>query len=78
MADKAFETLLKNQFPDQRHSLPRSWNDPKHNAPNQPAVGICWFEAREYCAWLSVLTEQHYRLPSEVEWEAAASGNASV
>jgi formylglycine-generating enzyme required for sulfatase activity len=41
----------------------------------QPVVGIGWHEARAYCAWLSVQTGQSYRLPSEVEWEAAASGN---
>jgi formylglycine-generating enzyme required for sulfatase activity len=37
-------------------------------------VGITWFEARAYCAWLSEVTEKQYRLPSEVEWEAAARG----
>jgi formylglycine-generating enzyme required for sulfatase activity len=37
-------------------------------------VGICWFEARAYCAWLSAQTGQTFRLPTEAEWEAAARG----
>ncbi|MCP5241812.1 MAG: formylglycine-generating enzyme family protein [Burkholderiales bacterium] len=74
MDDEAFETLLEDQWPHQRFTLPRFWNDPKLNAPNQPVVGICWFEVRAYCAWLSAQTGQHYRLLTEAEWEAAASG----
>jgi len=37
-------------------------------------VGISWFEARAYCAWLSAQTGQAFRLPTEAEWEAAARG----
>ncbi|GJL75726.1 SUMF1/EgtB/PvdO family nonheme iron enzyme [Nitrosomonas sp.] len=76
MDDEAFEAMLKNQWPDQRFALPMFWADPKFNSPNQPVVGICWFEARAYCAWLRAQTGQSYRLPTEVEWEAAASGKA--
>jgi formylglycine-generating enzyme required for sulfatase activity len=35
-------------------------------------VGVCWYEALAYCAWLSAQTNQTWRLPTEVEWEAAA------
>lgn len=39
-------------------------------------VGVCWYEARAYCAWLSAQTGQTFRLPTEAEWEAAARGSA--
>jgi len=60
---------------------PRFWEDRRYNNPSQPVVGVCWYEARAYCAWL---TEQlriagclasaglTVRLPTEAEWEKAA------
>ena len=53
---------------------PLAWDDPAYNHPAQPVVGICWYEARAYCAWLSAQTGYAYRLPGEAEWEAAARG----
>lgn len=53
---------------------PRFWDDPAYNNPTQPVVGVCWFEARAYCNWLSAHAQKPLRLPSEAEWEAAARG----
>lgn len=53
---------------------PGFWDDPGFNNPSQPVVGITWFEANAYCAWISAVSGRVYRLPSEAEWEAAGRG----
>ena len=53
--------------------IPAFWDDANFNAPEQPVVGISWYEALAFANWLSIETGDVWRLPSEVEWEAAAS-----
>ena len=69
--------------PDVRFREPSVWRNPAFNAPGQPVVGVCWFEVRAYCAWLSAECQRAgdkvmYRLPTEIEWEAAAGGPGEV
>jgi len=53
---------------------PRYWDDTDWNQPDHPVVGISWYEATAYAAWLADKTELEIRLPTEAEWEKAARG----
>ncbi len=73
--DIDFEEWLSTKFPaGKRIVIPEYWDDTRFNNPAQPVVGVTWFEARAYCAWLSAQTGQTYALPAEAQFEAAARG----
>ena len=52
---------------------PQRYGHP-YNLPNHPVVGVSWYEAMAFCAWLSHKLGRLVRLASEAEWEKAARG----
>lgn len=55
---------------------PRYWDNGNYiefNGDNQPVIGVSWYEAVAYTKWLSKQVGETVRLPTEAEWEKAAT-----
>jgi formylglycine-generating enzyme required for sulfatase activity len=60
---------------EEKWVAPRLWDDPTWNVDNHPVIGVSWYEAVAYCAWLTATNPGHFfRLPDEAMWEKAARG----
>ena len=60
----------------QQIGAPYAWHDgqPSSDRLLHPVMLVRWQDAVAYCHWLAQLTHKPIRLPTEAEWEKAASG----
>jgi hypothetical protein len=54
-----------------REDEPGQQNRPN---PNHPAENVSWYDAAAFCRWLSAKFGEEIRLPTEWEWQQAATG----
>jgi Sulfatase-modifying factor enzyme 1 len=55
------------------------WQQPStdwQQTDEHPLVKINWYQAKEFCEWLSAKTGREWRLPTNAEWEAAVGTSA--
>jgi formylglycine-generating enzyme required for sulfatase activity len=81
---KTYENWLANR-PQEKRDRPYWWDDPRWGGANRPVVGVSWYEALAYCAWLNEqLTERVEEILNHVEikergfWEQIANGRCVV
>lgn len=60
---------------DQPWIEPRYLKEHEFSNPNQPIIGVSWYEAVAFCLWLSDTTSENIMLPSESMWQRAAQGD---
>jgi formylglycine-generating enzyme required for sulfatase activity len=53
---------------DREQRQPSYWDDEAVNQPEQPVVGVTWYEADAYCRWAGKA------LPTDAQWEKACRG----
>ncbi len=56
-----------------RRREPSAWEYQVPHA-NRPVIGVSWYEAEAYCAWLSRRSGHRVTLPTEAQWEYVARG----
>jgi formylglycine-generating enzyme required for sulfatase activity len=59
-------------------TTPIHWGAAPWNGPDQPVVGVSWYEAVAFCLWLSDVTGESIMLPTDRQWQFAASGSRGL
>jgi formylglycine-generating enzyme required for sulfatase activity len=62
------------QMQGEAYEEPEFWTDERYNDSQQPVVGVNWYNAIDFCNWLSTITGMKFSLCSEAQWEYAARG----
>ena len=74
LSEKQGEERIQQWYGAKKYTVPQEWKNSSFNRPSQPLVGVCWFEAMAYCFWLRWVSGEHWTLPTEGQWQAAAAG----
>jgi formylglycine-generating enzyme required for sulfatase activity len=78
-----FAAFVADCYRDRKWQLPPGCSEylpddfpPKHQTRggNYPADSVSWYDARAFCSWLGARLNTEIRLPTEAEWQIAATG----